>query len=121
MTIEIRMSGEGAEDELRSLYLWLRGEPAIRQNAQMSLVSGTTASVADTGMGSGQAGHVVDAIALIAGHGFAVQSLALAYATWRGTREAKPAVTIERDGIKVLLHDAGPESIRKIVDALGPG
>jgi hypothetical protein len=44
--------------------------------------------------------------------------LALAYATWRGTRPSRPHVTIEYGGITVTLDGSEPEAVEAIVHVL---
>lgn len=63
-------------------------------------------------------GVPLEAIQLVVDGTFQALSLALAYATWRGTRPRRPQVTIERHGSKVTLDDADPDAIKKIVRAL---
>jgi membrane-associated two-gene conflict system component 1 (EACC1) len=111
-SIEIRMSGHGAEEELRSLYAWLQDEPDVRHTAEMTLTAGAGIP------GEGEMGTAIDVIQLVIGDGFQALNLALAYATWRGTRAKHPSVTIEHAGIKVMLDDADGDMVKKIVDLL---
>jgi Effector Associated Constant Component 1 len=110
MAIQIQMSGSDAESELGSLYAWLQEEPDIRHHSSMSLKS-TKASPSEMGA-------AFDVIQLVVDSGFQALSLALAYATWRATRPRRPQVTIERDGAKVTLDDADPDTVQAIVQAL---
>jgi Effector Associated Constant Component 1 len=85
--ITIRATGQHAEQELRSLFMWLQDEADVRQHAQISLESGIPAA--------GEMGGELEVIQLIVDSSFQALNLALAYAAWRGTRSARPLVTIE--------------------------
>ena len=100
-SIEIKMSGHDAEEELRSLYAWLQDEPDVRRTAEMTLTAGAGKP------GVGEMGAAIDVIQLVIGDGFQALNLALAYAAWRGTRAKHPAVTIEHAGTKVMLDEIG--------------
>src|SRR6266704_5277249 len=84
LSIEIRMTGHDAEEELRSLYAWLHDEPDVQRSARMSLTSGGVAP------GEGQmGGGPLDIMQVVVGDGFQALNFALAYVACRGTR-AKP-------------------------------
>lgn len=110
MLIQIHMTGPDADIELGSLYAWLQEEPDIRRHSSMSLMS-TKPSPSDMGA-------AFDVIQLVVDSGFQALSLALAYATWRAARPRRPQVTIERDGAKVTLDDADPDTVQAIVRAI---
>lgn len=110
MTFNIRISGEHAERELRSLYDWLLREPDIRDHADVLLVTKE--------LSPGKMGDALDLIALIVASGLQLPSLASALAGWRQTRRHQSQVTIERGGTTVLLPAADPELILKVLDAL---
>jgi hypothetical protein len=110
VAIQIHMSGPDAERELGSLYAWLQEEPDIRHHASMSLRSAETSP--------SEMGLAFDVIQLVVDSGFQTLSLALAYATWRATRPGRPQVTIERDGAKVTVDDADPDTVQAIVRAI---
>jgi hypothetical protein len=110
VSIEIRMSGPGADQELASLYNWLVEEPDVRSHARISL----RAVEADPDeMGAG-----LDIIQLVVDSGFQALNLALAYATWRKSRQSLTRVTIEHDGTKVMLDGDGQEDVSAIVRVL---
>ncbi|MEU5876353.1 hypothetical protein [Spirillospora sp. NPDC047279] len=110
MTIYIRMTGESAEDELRSLHDWLLDEPDVRRNAEVTLRSSTARP--------GEMGGVLDAIQVVIDDGVALSGLVISYLTWRGTRSKKNTVTIERGDTKVTLTDTTAETAESIVKAL---
>jgi hypothetical protein len=107
------MSGEDAEQELRSLYSWLRDEPDVRRHAQLSVVAGRPRP--------GDMGAALEVIKLVTDSGFQLLNLALAYAAWRGTRTAAPKITIERDNATITLSDVAADDVAKIIRSLESG
>jgi hypothetical protein len=118
MSIEIRAGGDRAEEELRSLYDWLRDEPDVRRYARISLGTGE-------GKPGGMGGAALEVIKLVTDTAFQSASLALAVAAWRAahrsTRGQEPEVTISRGGRQVTLTGAGPEDVARVVRALDTG
>ncbi|MEU4410604.1 hypothetical protein AB0F88_39385 [Streptosporangium sp. NPDC023963] len=110
MTINIRISGDQAEQELRSLYNWLLREPKILDYAEVYLVKKEPSP--------GKMGDTLDLIALIVTGGLQLPSLAISLAGWRNTRRRKFQVTIERGGATVTLPDADTELIVAVLDTL---
>lgn len=110
MAIQIRMSGQGADTALSSLYAWLCKDPEVRQHAQVSLL-GVESESSDMGT-------AFDVIQLVVDSGFQAVNLALAFAAWRATRRSQPQVTIEHGGITVALRGSGPEVVEAIVHVL---
>jgi hypothetical protein len=113
MTIEIRISGPMADEELASLYQWLRAEPDVRRHALISLTSAKPQE--------GELGAVLDTIQMVVGDGFQLASLALAYASWQASRtKTRPdqVVSVERDGVKVSISSADPDVVERIVHEL---
>ncbi len=111
MSIQIRVTGPDADQELGSLHAWLSEEPDIRQHARMSLV---TAEPGPSDMGA-----AFEVIQLVVDSGFQALSLAVAYATWRATRPCRPQVTMEHDGTRITLDGADTDAVEAIVRALG--
>lgn len=110
MAILIRMSGPDADQELSSLLAWLGEEPEIRQHARVSMVAEP---------GPSDMGAAFEAIQLVVNSGFQAASLALAYASWRATRRARPDTTIEVDRTRqAALDDAEPDIVKVIVRVL---
>jgi hypothetical protein len=64
-------------------------------------------------------GATLEAIQLAIDASFQTLSFAVAYVSWRGTRPGRTQVTIERHGSKVTLDEADPDTVNKIVRALG--
>jgi Effector Associated Constant Component 1 len=109
-SISIRISGRQAEQDLRSFCDWLRLEPDVSRHARISLTSAEPRP--------GEMGAALEAIQLVTDGSFQTLSLALAYASWRGTRPGRSKVTIERRGSTVTLEDADPDTVNKIIRAL---
>ena len=113
MTIEIRISGPMADEDLASLYQWLRAEPDVRRHALISLTSAEPEQ--------GELGVALDTIQMIVGDGFQLAGLALAYASWRASRtkaRLDQVVSIERDGVKVSISSTDPDVVERIVHEL---
>ncbi|MGK5554036.1 effector-associated constant component EACC1 [Actinomadura kijaniata] len=104
------MSGAAADDELRSLYEWLRAEPSVHRNAEVTLQSAAPRP--------GEMGAVLEAIQVVTDSGFNTAELVLAYLTWRMTRTEKPDVTIQRGDVKISLSNASPEKVKEITESL---
>ncbi|MFI9836321.1 hypothetical protein ACIHFD_04770 [Nonomuraea sp. NPDC051941] len=112
MSICIRFDGSGSEQELRSLRGWLMDDPEVRRHTKIRLGG---APVED-----GEMGSALEVIELITNSGFQVLTFALAYVSWRSTRPAKPSITIEYNGAKIVLEEGDPETVEKIVRMLEP-
>ncbi|MFF0775875.1 hypothetical protein ACFYUK_43785 [Nonomuraea wenchangensis] len=110
MSIRMRFDGDHSEQELQSLRQWLLDDPEVRRHARVRL--------GGPPVQDGEMGSALDVIELIVDSGFEALNFALAYVAWRATRPAKPSVTIEHDGTKIVLADGDPETVEKIVRAL---
>lgn len=107
------MEGVGAESELQSFRMWLLETPEIRQHAKISWVTPPP----DPGeMGSG----TVETLQLITDNLWQMATFALAYATWRNTRRRAPTVTIEHEGVTVVVEGHDEEAALRITRALTP-
>lgn len=103
------MTGQGTEDELASLYAWLRDEDDVRSHASMSFTSAEPRP--------GELGATFDVIQLVVDGGFQALNFAIAFATWRHTRRSRPQVTITCGDASVSLADE-PEMVDVIVRTL---
>ena len=110
MPIQIRMTGPEAEQELGSLYTWLREDEDIRRHALMSLEPVEPSP--------SEMGTAFEVIQLVVDSGFQTLSLALAYVTWRASRPSSHQITIERDGSKITVDDADSDTVDAIVHSL---
>lgn len=113
MAIIIRVDGDDAETELRSLHQWLLNDPDVLRHSQISLMQHEPRP--------GEMGGALEAVQLILDNGFQAMNFALAYATWRVNRRQRPRVIIEYGGAKVTLPDADADTIKKIVELLESG
>jgi hypothetical protein len=113
MTITIRMEGEGADEELQSLYDWLLSDPTVRRSAQVSLRSATPKP--------GEMGATLDAIQVVLDQGMQAGGLLLTYLTWRATRTNKVNGTIERGNTEVPLSEATTETAESVAKKLDTG
>ncbi|MFI9051142.1 hypothetical protein [Streptomyces sp. NPDC053427] len=115
MQVDIVVDGEtdGENDgrSLTSLYRWLASDPDAGRRATLSLVPGRP--------GAGDMGGAFDVINAVVANGIALGGLAVACATWRASRPAAPAVRIERDGVTITVEDGSPDTVNRIVEALG--
>jgi Effector Associated Constant Component 1 len=113
MTIEIRIAGPQAAEDLASLHQWLSDEPAIRRNARIKLTYKNGPR--------GTLGPIEDAIQLALNDGFQIATLVLSYLGWRSSRQHAPEgqqVIIERDGMTVSLSAADPDLVQTVVREL---
>ncbi|MGC1418264.1 MAG: hypothetical protein WA817_23455 [Candidatus Acidiferrum sp.] len=106
--IKIKVDGPEAQAELTSFYYWLQREDDVRQKAEISLAEAVP-SPGD--MGSGWE----NAVQLVLDYGFQGASLALAYATWRGSRVVhRFQVTLTTGATSVTVDADDPEVAAKI-------
>ncbi|UFR03882.1 hypothetical protein KBP30_23120 [Streptomyces sp. Go40/10] len=105
------LDGDGADEELRSLYAWLLEEPAVRRLARPQLRAAPPRP--------GQMGADADFIYFTVQTGLTLTQVIGQYIGWRRTRSRPGTVTIERDGTTITLTGTDEESIRNAVRALG--
>jgi Effector Associated Constant Component 1 len=108
--ITIKFEGPEAPADLASFYDWLLREDDVRQKAEISMAAETPV---DGSMGGGWE----EAVQLVLNYGFQSASLALAYATWRGSRvvhnchmtltTGSTSVTVDADDPAVAARIAG--------------
>lgn len=93
-----------------SLYRWLTLDPQVRQDATVSLRTAPPAT--------GEMGGVLEVIDVVLSNGVAVGGLLVAVASWRRSRPRPPAPRIEGDTFSIVIEDASPETVRRVLDAL---
>ncbi|MEU8874101.1 hypothetical protein AB0D24_23710 [Streptomyces javensis] len=108
MQVEVRVDGE--EQELRSLYDWLRRDAAVRRGAQMTLPPAP--AVPD------QMGAWAEVLQLITDNAWNAASFALALSTWRQTRPARRRITVQRGQTTVIVQDGSEEELTRLLQAL---
>lgn len=108
--IEIGVTGNHVEDDLRSLYDWLLHDPQVRRSARLSFNSPP--------LRPGEMGTLIDCLQLVTGNIWSALSFVTAVAAWRRTRPGDAAVTIRRGATEVTLTGSGTEEIERVVRAL---
>ncbi|AJT62559.1 hypothetical protein T261_0870 [Streptomyces lydicus] len=111
--IFVEPAAEGGSDDraLTSLYRWLARDPDTAGHTTISLAPGAP--------GAGDMGGAFEVINAVVANAIALGGLAVACATWRDARPGAPVVRIERDGVTVTVEDGSPETVSRIVAALG--
>jgi hypothetical protein len=101
----------GADDalELASLRDWLSRDVDIASQATIRTIQTEP---------SGTMGGL-DVVQIVLTHAMALGQLALAYAAWRKSRPSTPPLTIDVNGTIVIVRDASPETISRIVELAG--
>ncbi|MFD5130600.1 effector-associated constant component EACC1 [Streptomyces olindensis] len=110
MNFQMKLEGDGADEELRSLYTWLLDDSNIRRLARPELRA--------TAPRPGDMGANADFIYFTVTTGLTLTQMIGAYLAWRKTRRRQSGVTIERDGTSITLSSIDEESIRAAVRAL---
>jgi len=110
MLITIEAGAGANEDSLVSLYEWLQDDADVRRHAQIKTASAN--------VDPGDMSVAIDIIELIISSGFSAANLALAYATWRDSSNDSSEIIIEKDGARISVRDASPETVASIVETL---
>jgi hypothetical protein len=110
LIIKLNIEGEFADEELRSLHAWLIDEPDVHHNARIEFA---TASPGERDMGT-----TLDMIALAVTGTLQLPTFAQVLADWWRTRRRKYPVTIEVDGMTVILTDADEDFVLKVIREL---
>lgn len=108
--IQMWVTGDGAEEELRSFYKWLLDEQAVRQHATITLEPG---KIERDAMGGS-----LELIQLIVDSGFQMANLALAYVAWHSTRRRSSELTVERGDTVVKLSGANADDAEQVLRSL---
>lgn len=109
-TVNLRMDGDFAEEELRSLYAWLTRDREALDYMDVRLKSKEPKP--------GEMGDTLDLIALIITSALQWPSFIESLKAWRGTRRHRPKVIIERGGTTVTVVDADSDTLVDILDAI---
>ncbi|MGJ5828966.1 effector-associated constant component EACC1 [Streptomyces ossamyceticus] len=108
----LRIAGDAAEDEIRSLHAWLLLDRIVRRQASVEMGSSSPPV-------SGQQGAVLDLISLVLSNGISAASLGVSIASWRATRPQEPTITVERpDGSKVTITGSSRDEAQRLVEQL---
>ncbi|GAA5211318.1 MULTISPECIES: effector-associated constant component EACC1 [Streptomyces] len=112
MQVTLRIAGDSAEDEIRSLFNWLLLDRVVRRAARVEMGS-SSAPI------PGQQGAVLDLVSLALSNGISAASLGMSIASWRATRPQEPTITVERsDGGKVTITGTSREEAQLLVQQL---
>ncbi|MFD4921814.1 hypothetical protein ACFWNE_10925 [Streptomyces goshikiensis] len=108
----MRIGGNSAEDEARSLCDWLRMDREIRRAARVEVGSSAVPI-------PGQQGAVLDLVSLVITGGLSAGSLAVSIASWRATRPQEATITVERaDGGKVMITGMSRDEAQRLLAQL---
>ncbi len=109
MRVRIEWSGRHGDDELRSLYRWLRDDRELR----------ATTRVTDAGDGGGTdtMGGGIDAVEALISVAAGVGQFAVACAAWRDARRPAGTVTVVVTGADAQAADA----VRRALGLEPPG
>jgi len=110
MDVRISAEAEGTEagEAVASLFRWFRRDEQLAE-IELSLVAQREV---------GAQGGAFEVINALIGDGVGLGSLALSFAAWRRAHRVTAAMTVERDGVKIRVEDASPETVSRLVDAL---
>ena len=111
MEIHITVDAQGDDAVAHDLYYWLRQDRELRRHAEAELARASEAS------DRMNAGEIIN---MFVSNGIAAASLLVnIVVAWRAARPSPPgAVTIERDGMTVTVHDGSDETLRRVVELL---
>ncbi|MFI6602138.1 hypothetical protein ACIBHX_38310 [Nonomuraea sp. NPDC050536] len=110
MKLELSVIAPEADQELRSLYEWLRDEPVIRQSSQISL--------SEQEVKPGDMGDTLDLITLLVTSGLALPGFIQTVASWAATRRSRPTVVIKREDVRVEITGMSIDDAIKMAKAL---
>jgi predicted dehydrogenase len=97
--------------QAHSLYRWLTVDPQVVPDTTVSLAPEPAPP------GAGEMG-ALEVVNVVLGNGVALGSLVVAVCSWRESRSRPPTVRIERDDVSVVIEDASPETVRRVIEAL---
>jgi hypothetical protein len=107
-TFEFLGSDEASAKELTSFYRWLREDAAAHDEVKVEI----QANPAPDAMGA------ADVLCMVLTQLTGIGGLALAYASWRGTRRTAPSVRIRLGEATIDVTDATAEQLAAALHAL---
>ncbi|MFJ7912681.1 hypothetical protein [Kitasatospora sp. NPDC096204] len=110
MQVEVKVSGDGQETELRSLHTWLGQDPQVRSSATLSLV--------ERPAGAGAMGGWLDTLQIVTENGWSAASFVMTVVTWRQTRPRPPKVIVRHGGIEVVLTEGTDAEMQQVIELL---
>jgi hypothetical protein len=108
LQVEICVNSQDNADALLSLFRWLKRDHELRRSAELSLAS--QGNSADMG--------AADVINIIFTQGISLLNLAVAYASWCGSRRHAPSITVRTDNAFVTLTGDSREVSEKALLSL---
>ncbi|WP_171109606.1 MULTISPECIES: hypothetical protein [Streptomyces] len=111
MEIQITVDTQGDDAATHDLYYWLRQDGELRRHVEFQLARASEAS------GRMSAGEIIN---MFVSNGIAAASLLVnVVVAWRAARPSQPgAVTFERGGMTVTVHDTSGETLRRVAELL---
>jgi hypothetical protein len=111
--IQITVDAQGDDAAAHDLYYWLRQDHELRRHAEVQLARAPEASDRMS------AGEIIN---MFVSDGIAAASLLVnIVVAWRGALPSPPgAVTFERGGMSVTVHDTSDETLRRVAVLLAP-
>ncbi|MEU2286183.1 hypothetical protein ABZ614_30345 [Streptomyces sp. NPDC013178] len=107
-TIQVTLGTEGDnEEDLRSLLRWLTADEVTGRHLRGALVDAQPAHPEHMG---GQ----LDVLSLAVSSLLGAAQLAMAVVQWRAARRSSPTVTVHRNGTRLDIHAADPETVRRL-------
>ncbi len=110
MHVLLRVEGDQATDELRSLWKWLRESPSIRRSSTISLLEEPPAQ--------GEMGVGLDAIQLVTGNVWSAAAFVMSLVAWRQARPKSPRVTVRRGDTEITLAEGTEAEVQRAIAAL---
>ncbi|WUH19552.1 hypothetical protein OG370_19130 [Streptomyces sp. NBC_00448] len=113
MEIQITVDAQGDDAAALDLYYWLRRDRELRRHVEVELARPSE------GSGRMSAGEIIN---MLVSDGIAAAGLLVnIVGAWQSARPSPPgAVTFERDGMTVTVHDGSDDSLRRVVGLLAP-
>ena len=113
MEIQITVDAQGDDAAAHDLYYWLRQDHELRRHTEIQLARAP--EVSDR-MSAGET------INMFVSNGIAAASLLVnIVVAWRAARPSPPgAVTFERGGMTVTVHDTSDETLRRVAVLFAP-
>jgi hypothetical protein len=111
--IQITVDAVGDDAAAHELYYWLRRDRELRRHVEIELARPSD------GSGRMSAGEIIN---MFISDGIAAAGLLVnIVGSWQAARPSTPgAVTFERDGMTVTVHDGSEEALRRVVELLAP-
>ncbi len=113
MEIQITVDAQGDDAATHDLYYWLQHDRELRRHTKFELARASEASDRMS------AGEIIN---MFVSNGIAAASLLVnIVVAWRATRPSqRRAVTFERGGMTVTVHDTSGDTLRRVAELVAP-